>query len=82
MSLANGAPRGDTALRALSGRQNDGFLERVSLIVRRGCFQDPGDDIAAAYDAPFPSEASKSGARAFPGLVPLSPADRGAKRGS
>jgi haloalkane dehalogenase len=62
------------------------FVERVeelpvSLVVRRGCFTDPGDEIAAAYDAPFPSEASKAGARAFPGLVPLSPADRGARAG-
>jgi haloalkane dehalogenase len=62
------------------------FVERVdelpvSLIVRRGCLVDPGDEVAAAYDAPFPSEASKAGARAFPGLVPLSPADRGASAG-
>ncbi len=29
----------------------------------------------AAYDAPFPSAAHKAGARAFPALVPTSPAD-------
>ena len=48
------------------------FVERaeelpVGFLVRRGCAVDPGDDVAAAYDAPFPSEASKAGARAFPG---------------
>jgi haloalkane dehalogenase len=43
----------------------------ISLLVRRGCRTDPGDDVADAYDAPFPSEASKAGARAFPELVPL-----------
>jgi haloalkane dehalogenase len=62
------------------------FVDRVDelpvgFIVRRGCATDPGDDVAAAYDAPFPSEASKAAARAFPGLVPLTPADPGATTG-
>ncbi|MDA0161903.1 haloalkane dehalogenase [Solirubrobacter ginsenosidimutans] len=62
------------------------FVDRVDelpvgLVVRRGCAVDPGDEVAAAYDAPFPSEASKAGARAFPGLVPLTPADVGATTG-
>jgi haloalkane dehalogenase len=62
------------------------FVDRVdelpvSLLVRRGCATDPGDEVAAAYDAPFPSEASKAGARAFPALVPLTPADPGATTG-
>jgi haloalkane dehalogenase len=42
---------------------------------------DPGDEVAAAYDAPFPSEASKAGARAFPQLIPLAPDDPGATVG-
>ena len=54
----------------------------VSLLVRRGCFQDPGDDVAAAYDAPFPNEASKAGARAFPAILPLRPQDPGAAAGA
>ena len=63
------------------------FVDRVdelpvSLLVRRGCATDPGDEVAAAYDAPFPSEASKAGARAFPALVPLSPSDAGAAAGA
>jgi haloalkane dehalogenase len=50
------------------------FVERVEelpvgLVVRRGCATDPGDDVAAAYDAPFVNEFSKAGARAFPPLV-------------
>jgi haloalkane dehalogenase len=62
------------------------FVERVEelpvgFVVRRGCFVDPGDEVAAAYDAPFPSEASKAGARAFPALVPLAPDDPGATTG-
>src|SRR3954451_17337449 len=50
----------------------------VGCLVRRGCNTDPGDEVAKAYDAPFPSEASKAGARAFPALVPLSLEDPGA----
>ena len=62
------------------------FVDRVDelpvgLVVRRGCAVDPGDQVAAAYDAPFPSEASKAGARAFPSLIPLAPGDPGATVG-
>ena len=45
------------------------FLEHVgktiSMLVRNACKTDPGDEIAAAYDAPFPEARSKQGARAF-----------------
>src|SRR3954466_5453722 len=41
----------------------------IGMLVRRGCHTDPGDEIAAAYDAPFPNAASKAGARAFPELL-------------
>ena len=62
------------------------FVERVDdlpvgMLVRRGCHTDPGDEVAAAYDAPFPSEASKAGARAFPAMLPLRPGDPGAESG-
>ena len=62
------------------------FVDRVeelpvSLLVRRACATDPGDEVAAAYDAPFPSEASKAGARAFPAILPLEPSDPGAEAG-
>jgi haloalkane dehalogenase len=62
------------------------FVERVdelpvSLLVRRACAADPGDEVAAAYDAPFPSEAAKAGARAFPAILPLRPDDAGAAEG-
>jgi haloalkane dehalogenase len=54
------------------------FVERtedlpISMLVRRGCKTDPGDEVAAAYDVPFPNAASKVGARAFPLMIPLSP---------
>ena len=62
------------------------FVERtedlpVGMLVRRGCHRDPGDDVAAAYDAPFPSIAAKAGARAFPGLIPQRPDAPGAAEG-
>jgi haloalkane dehalogenase len=62
------------------------FVERVeelpvSLLVRRGCHTDPGDEVAAAYDVPFPSEAAKAGARAFPAILPLRPDAPGAEAG-
>lgn len=54
------------------------FVERtedlpVGFLVRGGCKHDPGEEVIAAYDAPFPNPDSKAGARAFPLLIPLSP---------
>ena len=53
----------------------------VSLLVRRACLNDPGDDVAAAYDAPYPDAASKAGARAFPLILPTEPGAPGAEAG-
>jgi haloalkane dehalogenase len=44
-------------------------------IVDGGCTTDLDPAVVAAYDAPFPDERSKEGARQFPMLVPTSPAD-------
>jgi haloalkane dehalogenase len=62
------------------------FVERtddlpVSLLVRRACHTDPGDEVAAAYDAPFASPESKAGARAFPLMLPTDPGMPGAEAG-
>jgi haloalkane dehalogenase len=62
------------------------FVERtedlpVGLLVRRACLNDPGDEVIAAYDAPFPNAASKAGARAFPLILPLTPDAPGAEAG-
>jgi haloalkane dehalogenase len=62
------------------------FVERtedlpVGLLVRRACLNDPGDQVIAAYDAPFPNAASKAGARAFPLILPLTPDAPGAEAG-
>jgi haloalkane dehalogenase len=62
------------------------FVERtedlpVGLLVRGACKSDPGDEVIAAYDAPFPNVASKAGARAFPLLIPQTPEAPGASAG-
>jgi haloalkane dehalogenase len=62
------------------------FVERtedlpISFLVRGACRTDPGDEVAAAYDAPFPTPESKAGARAFPLMLPTSPEMAGAEAG-
>ena len=39
------------------------------------------DEVAAAYDAPFPAPEAKAGARAFPLMLPTSPEMPGAAAG-
>jgi haloalkane dehalogenase len=53
----------------------------VGLLVRRACKNDPGDEVIAAYEAPFPTPESKAGARAFPLILPISPKMPGAQAG-
>lgn len=62
------------------------FVERtedvpIGLLVRRACHKDPGDEVIAAYEAPFPNAESKAGARAFPLILPLDPDAPGAAAG-
>ena len=53
----------------------------VGLLVRGGCKHDPGEEVIAAYERPFPTPASKAGARAFPLIVPTTPEMAGAEAG-
>jgi haloalkane dehalogenase len=62
------------------------FVERtedlpVGMLVRGACKTDPGDDVIAAYDAPYPNAESKAGARAFPLMIPRSADATGAAAG-
>jgi haloalkane dehalogenase len=62
------------------------FVERtedlpIGFLVRGACKTDPGDDVIAGYDKPFPNVASKAGARAFPLMLPTSPDAPGAEAG-
>jgi haloalkane dehalogenase len=45
----------------------------VGRIVNGGCTTDLAPEVVAAYDAPFPDETYKEGARQFPMLVPTRP---------
>jgi haloalkane dehalogenase len=47
----------------------------VGAIVGGGCVSDPPPEVIAAYNAPFPDESYKEGARQFPILVPSRPDD-------
>ena len=62
------------------------FVERtedlpVGMLVRGGCGTDPGDEVTAAYNAPFPNPASKAGTRSFPLMLPVTPDVPGAAEG-
>jgi len=62
------------------------FVERtedlpVGFLVKGACKADPGEEVVAAYDAPYPDAASKAGARAFPLMIPLTPDAPGAEAG-
>ena len=48
-------------------------------IVKGGCVSELSPEIVAAYDAPFPDDRYKAGARQFPLLVPTSPDDPAAE---
>lgn len=63
------------------------FVERtedlpISMLVRNACARGMDDEVAGAYDAPFPTPESKAGARAFPLMLPTSPEMPGAAEGA
>lgn len=51
----------------------------VGGIIKGGCVNPLSDEIIAAYDAPFPDDTYKAGARIFPSLVPITPDDPAAE---
>lgn len=48
---------------------------QIGRIISGGCVSDLPPEVVAAYDAPFPDDSYKEGARQFPLLVPTSPDD-------
>ena len=74
-----GLPTGDRPpTEAFLGWQNFARTTEVfpiGAIVSGGCATKLADDVVAAYDAPFPDDSFKAGARRFPVLVPTSPDD-------
>jgi haloalkane dehalogenase len=53
----------------------------VGMLVRGACKEDPGDEVIAAYEAPYPTPESKAGPRAFPQILPTEPDSPGAAEG-
>jgi haloalkane dehalogenase len=47
----------------------------TATIVASACAGDLDDGVRAAYDAPYPEEKFKAGARTFPALIPVTPDD-------
>jgi haloalkane dehalogenase len=47
----------------------------VGFIISTATVNKPTDEVLAAYNAPFPDDSYKAGARVFPTLVPISPDD-------
>ena len=80
ITIGNGAlPTGDHAI-------SEAFLEwrefattspkfDIGRIIQSATVSELADDVIAAYDAPFPDDSYKAGARAFPALVPITPDD-------
>ena len=77
---------GNGGLPTGEGRPNDAFLRwqkfsqespkfDVGRVIQGGTATELPDDIVAAYDAPFPDDSYKAGARIFPSLVPTTPDD-------
>src|SRR5690242_20525880 len=66
------APAG-AAFSAWQRFSQDTPVFNVGHIVSGGCKNKLDNDVVAAYDAPFPEESFKAGARQFPMLVPTSP---------
>jgi haloalkane dehalogenase len=73
-----------------TGRVSKGFMawrefaERtpdlpIGMIMQGATATDLAPEVVAAYEAPFPTAASKAGAQRFPLLVPLTPDDPGAQ---
>lgn len=58
---------------------NDNHDFPVEFLMGRSAAHPWGEDVLAAYGAPFPSADHKAGVRRFPNIVPLSPDDPAAK---
>jgi len=67
-------PPGEAFLRWQTFSQTAPQFE-VGRIISNGTTSDLPDDVVAAYDAPFPDDSYKAGARKFPALVPTRPDD-------
>jgi haloalkane dehalogenase len=68
------APAGEAFLAWRDYSQNTPDFH-VGGIIKGGCRTPLSEEVIAAYNAPFPDDSYKAGARKFPVLVPISPDD-------
>jgi haloalkane dehalogenase len=68
------SPPGEAFLRWQTFSQTSPVFP-IGNIVNGGCKSELSVDVIAAYDAPFPDDSYKAGARKYPALVPTSPDD-------
>jgi haloalkane dehalogenase len=73
--LPDGAHNPGEAFLAWQKYSQETPVFHVGGIVKGGTTSDMAPEVVAAYDAPFPNETYKEGARQFPLLVPTSPDD-------
>ena len=74
--LPTGDPEPNAAFLAWRKFSQETPVFGTSQIIQGGCAHKPlAPEVLAAYDAPYPDETYKSGARIFPTLVPASLAD-------
>lgn len=75
----HGYPTGDMpandALRAWQETALTAVDFDVAAIVNRACTTELSDGELRAYDAPYPDDSYKAGARVFPSLIPVTPDD-------
>jgi haloalkane dehalogenase len=74
-----GLPTGDQpmgrAFRIWQQASQRGDTLNIGAVIRGGCQTELVSEVVAAYEAPFPDERYKAGARQFPLLVPTTPDD-------
>lgn len=74
-----GLPTGDIPMPGIWWRFREAIQTAptidVGKFVESGCARPMSDDVRAAYDAPFPTDAYCAGPRAMPALVPTAPDD-------
>jgi haloalkane dehalogenase len=72
-----GLPTGDAPMSEALLNWRKFFIENpvfnVGQIIAMGCKTPPPEDVIAAYNAPFPDDTFKEGARIFPSLIPIIP---------
>jgi len=88
--LFNRVVAANTGLPVGEGQMTEAFMQwqkfsqeapqfEVGNLIKMACQTPLSEEIVAAYDAPFPDDSYKEGARIFPSLVPTTPDDPGAR---